>query len=151
AATPVATTPGEATLGRAQIVYPPARRPPSAEPAVACTLGAPHALGGALRVRSGAFAEDVGRAIHAFFAADRRELDGAARQDLAPPILERSGLAGDIRAPDCAAGGPRFGCGVAAPLARRGFPPGGPLGVPRPAASLVPGTADVVVRSASGV
>jgi ATP-dependent exoDNAse (exonuclease V) beta subunit len=108
-------------------------------------------LGPRLDLRGGPDMEMVGRAVHAFLAADRSELDDAARVAFARELLRGHGMDGNLDAAEVAAAGARLWQWI-----DRTFTPTRrhrewPVAERIPGGTLVIGTADLVVRSAAGL
>jgi ATP-dependent exoDNAse (exonuclease V) beta subunit len=105
---PRPSEPGEVTLGRAPAEHAPARLSPSMAPPVPCVVGAPVRLGPRLAVRGQPDFEWVGRAVHAFLAADRPGLDEAERLALAGSLLARHGVSDALSSSDIVASATRL-------------------------------------------
>jgi hypothetical protein len=104
-----------------------------------------------LAVRAGANTESVGRAVHAFFAADQPGLGDAARLALAGGILARFALTDHIGATELVAAGTRLWRWIEATLAPTRIHREWPLVATLPDGSLVTGAADLVVRNGSSI
>jgi hypothetical protein len=141
--------PGEVTVGRAPGRHPPRRLHPSAAPPVPCTLGRPVSLGGALPLRGSPDMERIGRAVHAFLAADRAHLDDDARAALAAGLARRHGVHDALDPGEVLAAATRLWRWL------DGHAPTGlhhewPLSERLPDGTVVAGAADLVARTATG-
>ena len=146
-----AIEPGEVTVGRSPTAYPPARQSPSAAPPVPCTLGDPVSLGPRLSLRGIPDMERVGHAVHGFLAADRPELEETARIGLAHALLHRHGVDGNLDAAEVAAAGMRLWQWIDRTLSPTRRHREWPVTERLPSGTLVIGTVDLVVRSATGL
>jgi ATP-dependent exoDNAse (exonuclease V) beta subunit len=153
-ATPTA---GEALAPRAAVLHPPARTSPSAAAAVPCTLGAPQVLGARLHLRrppgvpDGDAMEHLGRAVHAFFAADHDDLDDDARRALAGGLIDRHGVSGRVAPEDVVAAATRLWIWSRTVVGATHLYREWPLAAPQPNGTLVSGTADLVLRTPAGL
>jgi ATP-dependent helicase/nuclease subunit A len=148
---PLATTPGEVTLGRPVLVHPPARILPSAAPPLPCALGATAALGPRMTVRGNPDMHHIGYAVHAFLATDRGDLAEADRVALAAALLRRFRVDTHLDPAEVAACGTRLRAWLDAELGATRIDREWPVGEQLPAGTVVAGTADLVARGPGGL
>ncbi len=148
---PLATTPGEVTLGRPVVAHPPARILPSAAPPLPCALGATAVLGPRMTVRGNPDMHHIGYAVHAFLATDRGDLAEADRVALAAALLRRFRVDSHLDPAEVAACGARLRAWLDAQLGATRIDREWPVAEQLPAGTIVAGTADLVAHSPGGL
>jgi ATP-dependent exoDNAse (exonuclease V) beta subunit len=151
---PAAAAPGRVTVGLAPREHPPARLLPSAAPPIACTVGAPVALGPRIAISGAPAMDRVGDAVHAFLAADLGapgERGEDERVALARALLERYGLAAHLVAEDVAGAAANLRRWLADEIGATRVHREWPIAERLATGTLVLGTADLVARTPAGL
>ncbi len=147
---PVQPAPGHMTIRRPAREHPPAYSLPSAAPPLACTIGAPVTISRRLEISGAPEMDLVGRAVHAFLAADHENLTDVDRVAIARGLVQRYGLATHVAAEEVATAGVSLRSWLATELGATCFHREWPVAERLAIGTVVRGAADLVARTPNG-